>query len=47
MTDMGSEEQDACFEYANVIQQCLATEEFRIADVNYVSLGTYVTSSMF
>lgn len=47
MTDMGGEEQDAYFVYADVIQQCLATKEFRIADVNYVSVGTSVTSSMF
>lgn len=47
MTDTGGEEQDAYFEYADVIQQCLDTEEFRIASVNYASVGTSVTSSVF
>lgn len=44
---MGGEEDDAYFEYADVIQQCLAIEEFRIADVNYVSVGASVTSGVF
>lgn len=47
VTDTGGEEQDAYFEYADVTQQCLDTEEFRIASVKYASIGTSVTSSMF
>lgn len=41
---MGGEEQDACFEYADIVQQFGYR---RIDDVNYVSVGTCVTSSMF
>lgn len=45
---MGGEEQDACFEYADIVQQFGYR---RIDDVNYISVGTRVgtrvTSSMF
>lgn len=44
MTDVGGEEQDACFEYADIVQQFGYR---RIDDVNYISVGTCVTSSMF